>query len=264
MRGDYRALYLAWLADQAWYADREDDDEDEGEEDQGQASDELEPPVPPGLANLTASQRALADFLRIDDDLLAVAASASAGEPPATPSRSEMEAWVKALPAADKDSYLVRFLVEEGDMTLRAELGKRFRESIRPVAKGSAGDPPRRTVTQLQSEREELYEKKTRQAAELEARNRARRERDEAKARAAYLQDLSRREPDVWREVDSLIAAKRPKDYDHAVALLSDLQEVAARSGRAGEVAQRIRELKQRHANKPSLMDRFEQKKLGG
>ena len=39
--------------------------------------DALEPPVPAGLGLLTASQRALADFLRLDADLLTIAAQVS-------------------------------------------------------------------------------------------------------------------------------------------------------------------------------------------
>jgi hypothetical protein len=46
----------------------------------GEEDTELEPPVPAGLHSLTEPQRALAGFLRLDDDLLAVAAQAS---PPA-------------------------------------------------------------------------------------------------------------------------------------------------------------------------------------
>ncbi|WP_280214794.1 hypothetical protein [Nocardia cyriacigeorgica] len=69
--GDLRPLYLAGLAAcGAW--EREEDLFDRD------ADNDLEPPVPPGLGSLTASQRALADFLRIDADLLAVAAQASA------------------------------------------------------------------------------------------------------------------------------------------------------------------------------------------
>ena len=57
--GDHRALYLAWLlCVQA-----------------GELKDgATEPPVPAGLASSTAPLQALADFLRIDDDLLTVAA----------------------------------------------------------------------------------------------------------------------------------------------------------------------------------------------
>lgn len=62
--GDLRPLYLAWLASYgAWERDEDAFDRDEDHE--------LEPPVPPGLTPLTGAQQALADFLRLDDDLLA-------------------------------------------------------------------------------------------------------------------------------------------------------------------------------------------------
>jgi len=44
-----------------------------GEVDEGEA----QPPVPPGLGKLSAAQESLADFLRIDADLLAAAAAAA-------------------------------------------------------------------------------------------------------------------------------------------------------------------------------------------
>jgi hypothetical protein len=76
MRGDLRALYLGWLAsfpERGWF------DED------AESDDEREPPVPPGLANLSAPLRSLAEFLRVVDELLEAAAAASTGEPAAAP-----------------------------------------------------------------------------------------------------------------------------------------------------------------------------------
>lgn len=73
--GDRRALYLAWLA-----AVRAGDLE----------AEETEPPVPPGLGSLSAPLRSLAKFLRVDDDLLAVAAARSA-DPPAAPAPADLE-----------------------------------------------------------------------------------------------------------------------------------------------------------------------------
>jgi hypothetical protein len=68
--GDFRPLYLAWLA--AYGAWERDEDVFDRE-----ADADVEPPVPPGLGTLTAAQQALADFLRLDDDLLTTAAEAS-------------------------------------------------------------------------------------------------------------------------------------------------------------------------------------------
>jgi hypothetical protein len=253
MRGDLRALYLGWLAS---FPERGWDDEDVDE-------DEREPPVPPGLTKLSAPQQALADFLRVDDALLEVAAAGSSGEPPSAPSRAEMARWVEALPAADKDRYLVRFLAEEGDVLLRAELAKRFRQATTSRDTDRAHANERRTVAELLAARDALAKEKSRRAAEQAARERERREREQAEARAQHLDQLARREPAAWREVEQLIAMKRPNDYDRAVTLLVDLRDLADRSGRTEETANRIRELRQRHANKPSLLARFDKENLG-
>jgi hypothetical protein len=68
--GDLRSRYVAWLSA---YGARERDEGAFGDEDE----EVLEPPVPAGLGSLTAPQRALADFLRLDCDVLEVAAGAS-------------------------------------------------------------------------------------------------------------------------------------------------------------------------------------------
>ena len=64
--GDLRALYLGWLA--GMQAEMLDDDE-------------FEPSVPPGLRLLSSSLKSLTEFLRIDDDLLTVAAARSPDRP---------------------------------------------------------------------------------------------------------------------------------------------------------------------------------------
>jgi hypothetical protein len=174
-----------------------------------------------------------------------------------------MARWVEALPVAEKDAYLVRFLAEEGDVLLRAELARRFREATAPRDAGRARAAGRRTVAQLLAARDALAEERSRKAAEQAARERALREREQAEARARYLDQLAHREPATWREVEQLIAMKRANDYDRAVSLLVDLRDLADRSGRTEEAAKRTRELRQQHANKPSLLKRFDEKKLG-
>ncbi|WP_217710423.1 hypothetical protein [Streptomyces harbinensis] len=84
--GDLRPLYLAWLAGYgAWERDEDAFDFD--------VDDDLEPTVPPGLATLTAAQRALADFLRLDDDLLSIAAQASPSLDEIADDPSQLAAW---------------------------------------------------------------------------------------------------------------------------------------------------------------------------
>ena len=89
--GDLRPLYVAWLAGYGTWERDEDafsyDDEDE-----------LEPPVPDGLGALTAPQRALADFLRLDADLLTIAAQASPLRAETKDHPRKLARWIKDLP----------------------------------------------------------------------------------------------------------------------------------------------------------------------
>jgi hypothetical protein len=66
LRGDYRCLYLAWLR-----CVQEEEVED----------DEMEPPLPPGLAEDSGSLSAFSSFFEIDHDLIEAAAEASAPAP---------------------------------------------------------------------------------------------------------------------------------------------------------------------------------------
>ena len=98
--GDLRPLYLAWLSTYgAWERDEDAfDDEDEDTE---------EPPVPAGLGSLTAPQRALADFLGLDPDLLDVAAEASPGLPEVKDNAPALATHIAKLPVSDKDRLLM-------------------------------------------------------------------------------------------------------------------------------------------------------------
>ena len=255
MRGDLRALYLGWLSS---LRDRFGYDADDWEEE----GEELEPPVPPGLAKLSAPLKELADFLRVDDELIEVAAQASSGDPPSEPSPEELARWIKKLPAADKDAYLLRFLREEGDLVLRSELFQGFMESGRPKST-RPGVPKRRTIAQLLTACDARAEEQKRAKAERDKAERDRLLRKHAEERAKYLNELATREAQTWREVDTLIATKRPNDYDRAVALLVDLCELAERSGRKEAAEARIRELRGQHRSKSSFLARLDKRRLG-
>jgi hypothetical protein len=134
---DMRALYLAWLsAYGTWELDEDAfDDEDEKE---------LEPPVPAGLGSLTASQRALADFLRLDSDLLHVAAETSPPLPAVQDDPRALAACIADLPGSEKDRLLL--LVAQGQgARVKLDLLHRFRGT----PDGDRGSHPRRTVAEL-------------------------------------------------------------------------------------------------------------------
>lgn len=98
---------------------------------------------------------------------------------------------------------------------------------------------------------------RTRLAAELEAAERARRERTAALAREKALDALSARGEVPWRDVEALASSKRPDDYDRAVTLLTDLRAVAERAGSGDDFDRRIDAIRLRHARKWSFLDRL-------
>ena len=135
--GDLRPLYLAWLS---VYGGWEPDEDAFG----GQNEDELEPPVPAGLGSLTAAQRALAGFLRLDADLLQVAAESSPGLPEVKDDARALATHIARLPVSDKDRLLTLVAADQA-----------ARVRMEPL-RGLRGDPdeqrssrPRRTVAEL-------------------------------------------------------------------------------------------------------------------
>ena len=76
-QADYRSLYIGWLASQHYrilgYGEALEHEDEEIEDN----LNDLEPPVPPGLASLSTAQESLTEFLRVDPDLLKAAAMAS-------------------------------------------------------------------------------------------------------------------------------------------------------------------------------------------
>jgi hypothetical protein len=246
LAGDLRCLYLGWLAGVQ-----------NGEVDDSR----IEPPVPPGLRELSAPLRRFIDFIRLDPDLVEVAAAASGAGRPSGPSTEELAAWVAGLPRAETDRVLVRLMHGEGT-PLAGELLQRFRkdQARRQGRTGPdvVGGETRRTAGDLIEARDRLAEEKKRQAAERAAKEQARRARAQAEARSRHLDALAGREEELWGQVEAAIQARQPREYDHAVELLKDLRDLGERTGTGNEVAGRVRALRQRHRSKPTLMQRLD------
>lgn len=238
--GDLRPLYLAWLAGHHL---------DEREED----VDDVEPPVPPGLTTLTASQRALADFLRVDEDLLAVAARTSPTRKETTGISGPLSAWVKSLPVAEKDQLLLR-VVDDHAATVRIEMLRRFHDQHTP----NIPSPPRRAVTDLLDTASRRRDDRARRAATRRSKDEARRAEARALTRKRRLDELASDEDAAWSRIDSMISARKPSEYDAAVTLLADLQALAEREDRLDVFARRSLALRQIHARKSSLIERLD------
>jgi hypothetical protein len=248
MHGDYRCLYLGWLLGvQAEILD--DDDE--------------EPPVPPGLADLTGPLKRLAEFLRVDPDLIHAASETSGDKPSPAVSDEAIRQWVTRLPPGDKDEMLLR-LVDGHDTHLVAELRQRALAELRPKRDSSGGPQPagRRRVGELTDRAEAVAEDRRRRLAGQRARRKAEEERLRAEAREKHLQSLAGREDYLWSRVEQLIKVRQPKTYDEAVEILCDLRELAVRQDTPGEFTRRMCALYADHARKPTLIERFRKANL--
>jgi hypothetical protein len=221
--------------------------------------DDMEPPVPPGLATLSAPLQEFAEFLRIDSGLIEVAAETSLAMEAAGPSQEELAAWIAAMPEAKENALLLEAATGDNPR-FGIELLRAFKQDWLPSEGHSKqAAPPRRTVSELLSAAKSHARERERREAERKAGEKARLEREKAAARAQYLETLAGREKQVWEHVDELIRTTQPKNYDRAVILLADLRELAAQRGREGEFNSALEQLGTLHSPKPSLLRRREE-----
>ncbi len=241
-RGDLRCLYLGWLG---------------VVESRELADDDLEPPVPPGLQTLSGSLESLANFLRIDPDLIEVAAEASGSLELAAPSAAELSSWIATLAEPEKDALLLELLTKN-DAYFLQRLLKRFEQETSPSNQGNSLSAKRRRVGELLSRAEALSAEKSRREAERRAAEEARRKQDQAAARAKLLNQLAGQEPQLWTKVELLVQNSVPKNYDEAIRLLVDLRDLATRSGQTAGFESRLRNLRQRYQRRSSLLARID------
>jgi hypothetical protein len=246
IRGDYRCLYLAWL----FCAQMNEFEEDEEEE------DDDEPPIPPNLGNLSASLESFADFMRIDTDLIEVAAENSAAEQKPVKDDKQLKSWIGELSSIEKDEILFR-LISNNDPHLGNELLQRFNKLLSDRGTKNKEIKPR-TVTELLQKAETTANDREQHIAEQKAKEKVRKEKEAAIARDKYLNDLAKRENDVWEKVDPLILTKKPKDYDEAVQLLVDLRDLSKKNNTISIFKSKLMIIRENHSRKSSLIRRID------
>ncbi len=226
MRGDLRPAYLAWLL-----AVGAGDVDDEA----------VEPPVPSGLAELTAAQEALVAYLRIDVDLVAAAASGSSA---VTEDNAPFRRWLKALSGREKDAWLTR-AADEPDLGLGGELLRAFQATTKGESSGV-----RRTVGELRTLAET-------QRAEREKAEAVRAKKTRAAADAVHQRHLTTLADDLagaWAKLEKFVETS---SYDEAVKLARDLRDLATRDGTAAGFAQHFEALRKRQIRRRGFFDRW-------
>lgn len=238
LAGDLRPLYLGWLA--GMYDDQDDK--------------RRSPPVPPGLGDLTAPQRALARFLRVDGDLLdAAAQSSGAIAPPAV----DLARWIAGLPVSEKDQLLLD--AARGATSTGAKLLARYHASASDVGSTKRPCP---LMKELFERAEQI--RHARETAERERASRAREKRraKEAAAREAYLRELQGRPEQAWQRVEEILRLKQNKEYQNAVTTLRDLRCVAERQLALDIFRRRVRALREAHKAKYTFVKRLDESQV--
>lgn len=98
LRGDMRALYIAWLLTV------QSEEVDAGTR---------EPPVPPGLDNLTTALNQFAKFLCVDKNLIAAAAEQNADFRDEPLSGKKLDSWLSTLPTKERNTLLAKFIMDD-------------------------------------------------------------------------------------------------------------------------------------------------------
>jgi hypothetical protein len=240
MRGDLRSLYIGWLAAVSM-----------GEVEE----DEPEPAIPDGLAPFSAAQLALAEFLEVDEDLLAgagmdrlFARDMAAG--------NEIDTWLNALPMEKMRLLVRKLLIGQG---AEAERDAKSQFAAWCSNNGaSQPQPPSRTVAELWH----LAEKAQEARLLREKKQHQQREAKRLQEREKYLASLAGNFPNAWQAVNQRVQVGSGKAYDEASQALVDLAEAYGKHASRQEFDTELRRFMAGHRQRKTLVQRLVKAKL--
>ena len=232
MRGDFRALFLGWLADfrpEEWRDPRD--------------NAVLVPPIPAGLDCLTPALQTLIEHLPVDQDALTVAAGQATG---GMPKRTPISHVIDALPVSDMKALLVR--VAEGDGSrVMSELNRLTYPHTEPVAGETL------TCVEFATKAIEIREARLKKEAKAAAAKRRR----EAAARKRHLKTVLERADAIWAGLDPLMEEKKASAYDRVATQLREMHEAYEQAGRGGDFQNRLVAFREAYSRRPAMMRRI-------
>jgi hypothetical protein len=236
MRGDLRPLYLGWLAG-ASSCDVDDDAH--------------EPEVPPGMAQLSAAQQALVEFLGIDPDLVAAAAAGSQ-EPEEWTDDDSVETWVAGL--SRNEMRIVFTLLLQGEAQLAERRVKsEFFEWQRESGTDMPSPAPRRTIAELldlaETAQEVHIEQETQEQTQLQSEQREKRE--------AFLATMAADFDRCWSALDACAEHETASSYEQVKCMIADLADAYAGMSRQADFDHALRLFVGRHAKRAALVRRL-------
>jgi hypothetical protein len=234
MRGDYRALFLGWLAD--FRPDEWRDPKDNGV---------FVPPIPAGLDCLTPALEALIEQFPVDPDALAVAARQSEDT---MPDRIPMVAVLDKLPVPEMKALLQR--VAEGD-------GSRVMSELNRLTYPSVGTPAGQTQTCVDFAAKAIKVRDAR--LNKEARAAAAERKRAAAARKRHLESVMKRADKIWPGLDPLMDQKIASAYDDAAAQLKELRDAYKQADKNTKFHDRLAIFREHYARRPAMMRRIKE-----
>ena len=232
MRGDYRALFLGWLADFH---------PDEWKDQDGEVA---LPPIPAGLNDLSPALAALIKYFSVDQDALAVAAGLSQAS---TLDRVPMVAVLEKLSVSEMRALLAR-VAEGGGPGVMAELNRLAYPQVQlPIGQAMR-------CTDFAAKTMEAREARLKKEAAAKAAKQQR----QAEQRKQHLASVFQRGDSIWSGLDRLMEQKIGSAYDQAAAQLKELREAYNQAGTISAFQQRLAGFRARYSNRPAMLRRIE------
>jgi len=232
MRGDYRALFLGWLAD--FDADEWRDPEDGAV---------VMPPIPAGLDRLSPALVALIKHFPVDRDALALAAGLSQAD---TPDRNPIAAVLEELSVSEMRALLAR-VAEGGGSGVMTELNRLTYPRVQTS--------PSQAMRCIDFAAKIIETRKVRQQREAKAA--AATQQREAELRKQHLASVMQRADTLWSGLDPLMDQKIASAYDQAAAQLQELLEAYTQAGDVGDFQQKLTGFRRRYSNRPAMLRRI-------
>ncbi len=236
LRGDLRSLYIGWLAGVSMgLVDKE----------------ELEPMALAGLGDLTPAQKALAEFLEVNEDLLAGAGLGAPADVAAEGEQEQIETWLALLPPEKTLDYVRQLVTGCGAQAERDAKGSY--EAWLRLQRQEVHDSPLRTVedlwTQAGDAKEIRLEQQKHQAQRLAARRQQERE--------AHLESLARDFPQAWGVARQQAERGSGKGYDEACKSLLELSEAYSKHASREAFEKELRRFMASHSKRKALVERL-------
>lgn len=236
LSGDIRSLYIGWLA--AVNCGSIDEDQ-------------MEPVSLSGLRDFTSPQLALAEFLEVDPDLLKGVGSGREECRNKTVSRKQKMNWVQNLPEKEIREIIRQIIDDKGSQTVR-DVKRRFLSWLRHQ-RDISDKPPLRTVGVLWENSKKAEKKRI----EQENRKRKQQEIQRRKKREAYLVNLSKNFPKMWRSIDQTVRRGSGLAYDEACRTIIDIFDAHNLTGTQNNFKKQIKQFMSGHTRRKALIKRL-------